>query len=88
MTDRFSIVIVYQWLDTLIASLDCYTWIFSQGYLTPLVFIDTSSRLLIALNYFISHLSMRSLSELVLDFSGSNSTQVILTPTDINQFQM
>jgi hypothetical protein len=38
MSEQFSIAIVYQWLDTVIASLDCYTWVFSQGFLNPLLF--------------------------------------------------
>jgi hypothetical protein len=38
MTEQFSIAMVYQWLDTVIASLDCYTWVFSQGFLNPLLF--------------------------------------------------
>lgn len=38
MSDQFSLPIVYQWLDTVIASLDCYTWVFSQGFLNPLLF--------------------------------------------------
>ena len=35
MADQFSLALVYQWLDTVIASLDCYTWVFSQGFLNP-----------------------------------------------------
>ena len=38
ISDYFSIAIVHQWLDTIIASLDCYTWVFSQGFLNPLLF--------------------------------------------------
>ena len=38
MSEQFSVSIVYQWLDTVIASLDCYTWVFSQGFLNPLLF--------------------------------------------------
>ena len=38
MNEQFSLAIVYQWLDTVIASLDCYTWVFSQGFLNPLLF--------------------------------------------------
>ena len=38
MTEQFSLPAVYQWLDTIIASLDCYTWVFSQGFLNPLLF--------------------------------------------------
>lgn len=38
MSDQFSIAIVHQWLDTVIASLDCYTWAFSQGFLNPVLF--------------------------------------------------
>jgi hypothetical protein len=38
MTEQFSLPAVYQWLDTVIASLDCYTWVFSQGFLNPLLF--------------------------------------------------
>lgn len=38
MSEDFSISMVYQYLDTVIASLDCYTWVFSQGYLNPLLF--------------------------------------------------
>ncbi|CAF1036761.1 unnamed protein product [Rotaria sordida] len=30
INEQFSLPIVYQWLDTVIASLDCYTWVFSQ----------------------------------------------------------
>ena len=37
MSDQFSLPMVYQWLDTVIASLDCYTWVFSQGFLNPLL---------------------------------------------------
>ena len=37
MSDEFSLPLVYQWLEILIASLDCYTWVFSQGFLNPLV---------------------------------------------------
>jgi hypothetical protein len=38
MNEQFSLPAVYQWLDTVIASLDCYTWVFSQGFLNPLLF--------------------------------------------------
>jgi len=38
MNEQFSLPTVYQWLDTVIASLDCYTWVFSQGFLNPLLF--------------------------------------------------
>jgi hypothetical protein len=38
MSEQFSTNIVYQWLDTIIASLDCYTWVFSQGFLNPCLF--------------------------------------------------
>jgi hypothetical protein len=41
MSEQFSISIVYQWLDTMIASLDCYTWVFSQGFLNPCLFQGT-----------------------------------------------
>ena len=38
VSEQFSITAVYQWLDIVIASLDCYTWIFSQGFLNPRLF--------------------------------------------------
>jgi DNA-dependent protein kinase catalytic subunit len=38
MSEHFTLPAVYQWLDTVIASLDCYTWVFSQGFLNPLLF--------------------------------------------------
>ncbi len=37
ISEQFSTGSVYQWLDTVIASLDCYTWVFSQGFLNPLL---------------------------------------------------
>ena len=37
ISDCFSIALLHQWLDTVIASLDCYTWVFSQGFLNPLL---------------------------------------------------
>ncbi|CAF0948619.1 unnamed protein product, partial [Didymodactylos carnosus] len=40
INERFSLGTVYQWLDTLIAALDCYYWVFSQGYLNPMLFQD------------------------------------------------
>ncbi|CAF4534865.1 unnamed protein product, partial [Rotaria sp. Silwood2] len=38
MSEQFSVPMVYQWLDTVIASLDCYTWVYSQGFLNPILF--------------------------------------------------
>jgi hypothetical protein len=38
MSEQFSLPMVYQWLDTVIASFDYYTWVFSQGFLNPLLF--------------------------------------------------
>lgn len=87
MSDEFSLALVYQWLDTMIASLDCYTWVFSQGYLNPRLFRENpQSRLISALTYFISHIAMNSLSDLIKYFPQSNSA-VVFTPTDINQFE-
>ena len=37
LKELFSLPLVHQWLDTVIASLDCYTWLFSQGFLNPLL---------------------------------------------------
>ncbi|CAF0848203.1 unnamed protein product, partial [Adineta ricciae] len=88
MGEQFSISMVYQWLDTIIASLDCYTWIFSQGFLNPLLFQDNNqqSRFIVALSYFVGKISMSTLSDLVAYFPSSNQPQVF-TPTDINQFE-
>ncbi len=47
ISEQFSIAIVYQWLDTIIASLDCYTWVFSQGFLNPVLFQGTTFRIFI-----------------------------------------
>ncbi|CAF1236923.1 unnamed protein product [Rotaria sordida] len=87
MSEQFSVAIVYQWLDTVIASLDCYTWVFSQGFLNPVLFQDNNqqSRLIIALSYFIPKISMNTLYDIVNYFPSSNQTHVF-TPTDISQF--
>lgn len=37
LNELFSLPLIHQWLDTVIASLDCYTWVFSQGFLNPLL---------------------------------------------------
>jgi DNA-dependent protein kinase catalytic subunit len=70
MSEHFSLLIVYQWLDTVIASLDCYTWVFSQGFLNPLVFRENNeqSRLITSLNYFIAKIGMCTLHDLVTYF--------------------
>ncbi|CAF3651048.1 unnamed protein product [Rotaria socialis] len=88
MTEQFSIPTVYQWLDTVIASLDCYTWAFSQGYLNPLLFQDNhqQSHLIVALLYFITKVSMSTLYNIVTYFPPSTQTHVF-TPTDISQFE-
>ncbi|CAF1316968.1 unnamed protein product [Adineta steineri] len=88
MSEQFSISIVYQWLDTVIASLDCYTWVFSQGFLNPLLFQDNNqqSRLIVAISYFIQKVSMNTLYDIITYFPPSNQPQVF-TPTDVNQFE-
>ena len=35
MGDTFSLSVALQWFDTLLAPLDCYTWAFGQGLLSP-----------------------------------------------------
>ncbi|CAF2850969.1 unnamed protein product [Rotaria sp. Silwood2] len=87
MNEQFSLPIVYQWLDTVIASLDCYTWVFSQGFLNPLLFQDNNqkSRLITSLSYFISKISMNTLHDIVNYFPASNQSYVF-TPNDVRQF--
>ena len=87
MSEQFSLAIVYQWLDTVIASLDCYTWVFSQGFLNPLLFQDNhqQSRLVTSLNYFISKIAMSTLHDLVTYFPSS-SLSAVFTPNDVRQF--
>ncbi|CAF1392236.1 unnamed protein product [Adineta steineri] len=87
MNEQFSLPIVYQWLDTVIASLDCYTWVFSQGFLNPLLFQDNNqqSRLIVSLSYFISKISMNTLHDIVTYFPSSNQSYVF-TPSDVRQF--
>ncbi|CAF4915020.1 unnamed protein product, partial [Rotaria sp. Silwood1] len=87
MSETFSLPIVYQWLDTLIASLDCYTWVFSQGFLNPLLFQDNNqqSRLITSLSYFISKISMNTLHNIVSYFPASSQSYVF-TPNDVRQF--
>jgi hypothetical protein len=104
MSEYFSIAIVYQWLDTIIASLDCYTWVFSQGFLNPLLLqgefrlfknkkfyfvnLDNTqqSRLIAALSYFITKISMNTLNDIVTYFPPSNQPHVFI-PTDVTQFE-
>lgn len=50
ISEQFSIPTVYQWLDTVIASLDCYTWAFSQGFLNPILFQGKIFRNVIPIN--------------------------------------
>ncbi|CAF3812228.1 unnamed protein product [Rotaria sordida] len=87
INEQFSLPIVYQWLDTVIASLDCYTWVFSQGFLNPLLFQDNNqqSRLITSLSYFISKISMNTLHDIVSYFPVSNQSY-IFTPNDVRQF--
>ena len=87
MSDEFSLALVFQWLDTMIAALDCYTWVFSQGYLNPRLFRENpQSRLISALTYFISHIAMNSLSDLRKYFP-STSAATVFTPTDTKEFE-
>jgi len=86
LNEQFSLSNVYEWLDTLIASLDCYTWTFSQGFLNPLLFHEEQSRLFSGLSYFITRISMSTLDDLMKSFPSSNQTQVF-TPTDISQYE-
>lgn len=60
MTEQFSLPAVYQWLDTVIASLDCYTWVFSQGFLNPLLFQGKSINFLIHHNLKISSIFLEN----------------------------
>jgi len=71
----------------LIASLDCYTWVFSQGFLNPILFQENQqrTRLIISLKYFISKISLCTLHQIV-NYFPSNSQSIVFTPTDINQF--
>ncbi|UJR22353.1 hypothetical protein I4U23_025415 [Adineta vaga] len=87
MSEQFSLPIVYQWLDTVIASLDCYTWVFSQGFLNPSLFQNDNqrSRLIESLTYFISKISMCTLHDIITYFPSSNQSYVF-TPSDVHQF--
>ncbi|CAM4805641.1 unnamed protein product [Rotaria magnacalcarata] len=87
MNEQFSLPMIYQWLDTVIASLDCYTWVFSQGFLNPLILQENNkrSRLIESLSYFISKISMNTLHDIVTYFPSSNQSNVF-TPNDVHQF--
>ncbi|CAF1189299.1 unnamed protein product, partial [Adineta ricciae] len=87
MSEQFSLPIVYQWLDTVIASLDCYTWVFSQGFLNPTLF-QGRSRLIVSLSYFISKVSMNSLHDISTYFVSSSPHSSVFTPTDVRQFDV
>ena len=87
MSEQFSLPIVYQWLDTVIASLDCYTWVFSQGFLNPALF-QGRSRLIVSLSYFISKVSMNSLHDISTYFVSSSPHSSVFTPTDVRQFDV
>ncbi|CAF4158320.1 unnamed protein product, partial [Rotaria sp. Silwood2] len=89
INEQFSLPIVYQWLDTVIASLDCYIWVFSQGFLNPLLFQDNNqqSRLITSLSYFISKISMNTLHDIVSYFPISNQSYVF-TRNDVRQFNI
>ena len=39
MDDTFSLKTCLNWFDMVLAALDCYCWAFSQGLVTPKVFI-------------------------------------------------
>ncbi|CAF5017510.1 unnamed protein product [Rotaria sp. Silwood1] len=84
INEQFSLPIAYQWLDTVIASLDCYTWVFSQGFLNPLLFQDNNqqSHLITSVSYFISKISMNTLRDIVSYFPISNQSYVF-TPNDV-----
>ncbi|CAF3037702.1 unnamed protein product [Rotaria sp. Silwood2] len=75
MSEQFSVPMVYQWLDTVIALLDCYTWTKNQ-----------QSRVIVVLSYFITKISMNTLYDIITYFPPSNQTNVF-TPTDISQFE-
>nr|XP_039264534.1 DNA-dependent protein kinase catalytic subunit-like [Styela clava] len=52
------------WFDVVLASLDCYTWIFQQKLLTPnLAFGDNSSRLFECINYILHDVAKGGISE-------------------------
>ncbi|CAF3846139.1 unnamed protein product [Rotaria sp. Silwood1] len=89
INEQFSLPIAYQWLDTVIASLDCYTWVFSQGFLNPLLFQDNNqqSHLITSLSYFISKISRNTLHDIASYFPISNQSYVF-TPNDVRQLDM
>ncbi|CAF5028196.1 unnamed protein product, partial [Rotaria sp. Silwood1] len=89
INEQFSLPIAYQWLDTVIASLDCYTWVFSQGFLNPLLFQDNNqqSHLITSLSYFISKISRNTLHDIASYFPISNQSYVF-TPNDVRQLDI
>ncbi|CAF4102426.1 unnamed protein product [Rotaria sordida] len=88
MSKQFSIPMVYQWLDIVIASLDCYTLAFSKEFLNPLLFQDNNqySRLIVALSYIITKISMSTLYDIVT-YLPPSSQSYVFTPTYISQFE-
>ena len=34
-SDTFSLAVVTDWFDSVLAALDCYTWVFGEGLLSP-----------------------------------------------------
>ncbi|KAG1689916.1 DNA-dependent protein kinase catalytic subunit [Nymphon striatum] len=84
MNSTFSISSCLQWFELLLASLDCFTWTFSQQLLPPeSLFKDTN--IFKALDFFISNVSTANIDEVIKLFKNGHNNG-ILSPKEINDY--
>ncbi|GAB1598867.1 DNA-dependent protein kinase catalytic subunit-like isoform X1, partial [Argonauta hians] len=90
VTLQFSLQKARQWFDYLLASLDCYNWVFEAGLLTPeQIFIETAdtnacpSQVFPVICYFLENIALSDMKTLAEKFI---SDDVLFTPKEEEKF--
>ncbi|XP_048248370.1 DNA-dependent protein kinase catalytic subunit-like [Haliotis rufescens] len=87
IADTFSLTAAVSWFDMLLAALDCYTWVFGQGFLTPEELFGGKSRgqVFSSIQYFCEKLAL-------VDIQGASqlfthqSTADFFTPRETDDY--
>ncbi|KAI0227633.1 DNA-dependent protein kinase catalytic subunit [Lamellibrachia satsuma] len=82
----FSVKKAVNWFDLVLASLDCYTWVFGQGLLSPAAMLANRKAVIFeVLNHFFEKLALGDVSDAAKLFEDYSGTEVF-TPQEKDDY--
>ncbi|KAK6170524.1 hypothetical protein SNE40_018898 [Patella caerulea] len=89
ISEVFSLTSALNWFDMLLAALDCYTWVFGEGLLTPSDLLSEkaakTSKVFESLKYFLKHVALSEIGDAAKLFK-KNVDADLFTPLEIEQY--